>query len=62
MKSLNFDSTNDLPNPMLVRANQVGKIVLGWKQIIKRARSIIQPNPLLYLVRLAGFEPATYGL
>ena len=22
--------TNELPNPMLVRASQVGKIVLGW--------------------------------
>ena len=30
MKSLNFDSTNELPNPVLVRASKVGKIVLGW--------------------------------
>ena len=30
MKGLNFDFTKDLPNPMLVRASQVGKIILGW--------------------------------
>jgi hypothetical protein len=30
MKRLNFDSTNELPNPVLVRASKVGKIVLGW--------------------------------
>ena len=30
MKSLNFDSTNELPNPVLVRESKVGRIVLGW--------------------------------
>ena len=30
MTSLNFDSTNELPNPVLVRASKVGTIVLGW--------------------------------
>ena len=32
MKSLNFDSTNELSNPMLVRASQVGKIIIGWNR------------------------------
>ena len=30
MTDINFGSTNELPDPMLVRASKVGRTVLGW--------------------------------